>query len=281
MARDKSYLSRFLASSGFSVLPETTIARRDVKNGAINPSKWEDIAGFADRQGWHTVVKPNGMSGGRGVRITKNRAQLLEAISCTLEMDSVCIIQQFCEMPEYRVVVLKGKVIQAYRRKPMTIIGDGHSTYESILTGRIQKIATDRNEGGLGELLSASRQKLEADGYELNDIAPPNERIVLSETSNLSTGGEADDVMPVLHPRWRDLSADIAGSCGLVLCGIDIFIDDIERNTGDYRLIEVNSAPGLDDYALRGEAQKDRVKALYREVLEVAATSVQEWKTVT
>jgi len=38
-------------------------------------------------------------------------------------------------------------------------------------------------------------------------------------------------------------------------------------------VIELNSAPGLDDYLFQGSVQKSRVLALYQRVLETVATA--------
>jgi D-alanine-D-alanine ligase-like ATP-grasp enzyme len=58
-----------------------------------------------------------------------------------------------------------------------------------------------------------------------------------------------------------------------LLAGVDIFIDDISDGNSDYRVIELNSAPGLDDYLFQGSVQKSRVLALYQRVLETVATA--------
>jgi D-alanine-D-alanine ligase-like ATP-grasp enzyme len=274
MARDKSFLSHFLAATGFSTLPEVTVSRYDLDHGSIAPSKLGDILRFAAGNGWRTIVKPNARTQGRGVRLTTDRRELLDAISDTLAIDGVCIVQQPCAMPEYRLVVLKGKVIQAYGRKPMTIAGDGSSTVEALLERKLHTISASRNENDSPELLSVATRLLKSAGRQMNDVAPAGEQIPVAETANLSAGGEATDALQQLHPRWRKLAVDLAARCGLLLCGIDIFIDDVGGGVGEYRVIEVNSAPGLDDYLFQGDAQKARVLALYREVLETAALAM-------
>lgn len=273
MARDKSFLSHFLAETGFETLPETTVSRYDFNQGVIAPSKLDGILQFAVRNGWRTIVKPNSKTQGRGVRATVGRQQLLEAITDVLAIDRVCIVQQYCAMPEYRLVILDGQLIQAYARKPMTITGDGSSTLGVLLKRKAEAISTDRNEDTSAELFSTGERVLESAGRQISDIAPVGQQIVVAETANLSAGGVATCAMQLLHPRWTALAVDVARRCGLRLCGIDIFIDTIGDGASDYRVIEVNSAPGLDDCMFRGEVQKARVLALYREVLEIAASA--------
>ena len=273
MARDKSFLSHFLAGMGFCTLPEITVSRYDLNQGVIAPSKLGDIIQFAAQNGWRTIVKPNAKTQGRGVRFTADRQQLLEAVSNALTIDGVCIVQQYCAMPEYRLVVLNGKVIQAYARKPMTITGDGSSTVKALLQQKADATSRDRNEDTSAELFSMAERVLKSAGRQMDDIAHFGEQIVVAEIANLSAGGVATCAMQSLHPRWQELAVGLARRCGLLLCGIDIFIHDVSDGCSDYRVIEVNSAPGLDDYLFRGEAQKARVLAFYREVLETAAST--------
>jgi D-alanine-D-alanine ligase-like ATP-grasp enzyme len=214
------------------------------------------------------------MSQGRGVRLTLERQQLLGAISDTLAIDRVCIVQQYCTMPEYMLVVLKGSVLQAYRRQPMTVTGDGSLTIEQLVRRKVEALSRTRREDSGPELFATATRILASRARHMTDVASAGEEIAVAETANLSAGGEAIDVMQSLHPRWIALAADLATRCGLLLCGIDIFIDDIGDSTSDYRVIELNSAPGLDDYLFQGEAQRMRVSALYRKVLETAATAM-------
>lgn len=273
MAADKSFLSFFLAGMGFRVLPEVTISRYEIDRGVIDPMKLEQVLEFAAENGWRTIVKPNGLSQGRGVQATIDREQLLSAISETLARDRVCIVQQYCAMPEYRLVVLDGSLLQAYRRQPMTVIGDGASTIADLVKRKMATLSNDRGEQYTAGFLSTAARTLASGRRSMTDIAAPGEPVVVADIANLSAAGEAIDVAALLHPRWIALAVELTSRCGLRLCGVDIFIDDISQGDSDYRVIELNSAPGLDDYLLQGDAQKARVLALYRRVLETAATA--------
>jgi D-alanine-D-alanine ligase-like ATP-grasp enzyme len=274
MAADKSFLSFFLAGMGFRVLPEVTVSRYDLDQGVIGPLKLEQILQFAAVNGWRTIVKPNALSQGRGVRLAADRQQLLGAISDTLAIDRVCIVQQYCRMPEYRLVVLEGTLLQAYRRKPMTVAGDGSSAIAELVRRKIEALAKCRSEDSVPELFATAARVVAASGRRMADIARAGEEIVIAETGNLAAGAEAIDVMQLLHPKWTALAVDLTRRCGLLLCGVDIFIGDIGDGDSDYRVIELNSAPGLDDYLLQGKAQSVRVSALYRKVLETAAAAL-------
>jgi D-alanine-D-alanine ligase-like ATP-grasp enzyme len=274
MAADKSFLSSFLAGMGFHVLPEVTVSRYDLDRGEVGPLKLDQVLKFAALNGWRTIVKPNAMSQGQGIRVTLDRQQLLGAISDTLEIDRVCIVQQYCTMPEYRLVVLNGSLLQAYRRQPMIVKGDGSSAIAELVRQKIEALARNRSEDNATEFFTTATRIVTARGRSMTDIAFAGEEIVVAETGNLAAGAEAIDVMQLLHPGWSAVAADLAKRCGLLLCGVDIFINDISDGNSDYRVIELNSAPGLDDYLLRGKAQRARVLALYQKVLETAAAAL-------
>ena len=85
--------------------------------------------------------------------------------------------------------------------------------------------------------------------------------------SNLSAGGETVELTEAIHPTFKALCARIAGDMALELCGIDIIAPDLTAERSDYVIIEINSAPGLDNYAYTGAQQQAYVRALYRRVL--------------
>jgi D-alanine-D-alanine ligase-like ATP-grasp enzyme len=89
----------------------------------------------------------------------------------------------------------------------------------------------------------------------------------LLDSSNLSTGGEARDITDRLDPELGRIAARAARTVGLVLCGVDLIADDATRPSPEYKILEVNGSPGLDNYAALGPAQRQRVESMYRRML--------------
>lgn len=58
---------------------------------------------------------------------------------------------------------------------------------------------------------------------------------------------------------------------GLRLCGVDIACTDLENPHSDYSILEINAAPGLDNYASSGQEQFERVKDLYKKIFNEMA----------
>jgi hypothetical protein len=63
------------------------------------------------------------------------------------------------------------------------------------------------------------------------------------------------------------MAAYVASNFNLRLCGLDMGCADITDGNSPYSVLEVNHAPGLDHYALSGEAQKRLVHEFYTKVL--------------
>jgi glutathione synthase/RimK-type ligase-like ATP-grasp enzyme len=66
------------------------------------------------------------------------------------------------------------------------------------------------------------------------------------------------------------LAAFVAESFNLRLCGLDLACEDINDPDSAYFVIEVNGAPGLDHYAMAGDAQQKIVDDLYTKVFNTA-----------
>jgi D-alanine-D-alanine ligase-like ATP-grasp enzyme len=68
---------------------------------------------------------------------------------------------------------------------------------------------------------------------------------------------------------FKQIAVQLTKDMGLRLCGVDLMISgNITQKPGEYWILEINSAPGLDHYAQTGKAQEKIVEDLYLEVLK-------------
>jgi D-alanine-D-alanine ligase-like ATP-grasp enzyme len=170
-------------------------------------------------------------------------------------------------------VVLDKEVISAYQRIPLFVIGNGRSNVMSLLIQKQRAFArTGRDtEIELDDFRMA--EKLRRQRLDFESILPKGQQIYLLDNANLSTGGDAHDVTDKLHHDFKRLAVRITKDMGLRMCGVDIITsDDIAAPFKDYVIIEINSAPGLDNYASIGNTQKARVDNLYLKVLKALAS---------
>ena len=168
---------------------------------------------------------------------------------------------------DYRIVVLDGEVMSAYERLPLQVQGDGKSTIIQLLDKKQKYFnAIDRDTiikkddiriTGRLNRLELTRQ----------NILPKGKVIALLDNRNLSSGGDAVDATNDIHPSFARLCISITRDMGLRYCGVDLMIDgDIRDPVKQYRIIEINAAPGIDHYAHTGRKQKIIVNKMYEKV---------------
>ncbi len=116
-------------------------------------------------------------------------------------------------------------------------------------------------------------QKLSMAGLSRSSVAKMNQVIVLLDNANLSNGSCSRDITANIHEDFIEIARKAAKSIGLDLCGVDIIADDLTSSASkqNWAIIELNAAPGLDNYASVGEIQMKRVEDMYRKILLLLA----------
>lgn len=268
LSKNKAATSYFLKEFGYPV-PEFTMVYSDEKCARIK-SNDTISAGleYAKNIGFPVILKPNNMSQGSYVFKANNETEYHIFISEILSNCDTAQVQNFCAGNDYRVVVLDKKILSAYQRVPFYVIGDGVSSISDLIEKKQQSFITSGRDTKLSKSDLRSSYKLSQQGLSFGSVPPSGEKIYLQDISNLSAGGETIELTDKIHPSFAELSLRIARDMNLIMCGIDIITNDItQQNDGEYIIIEINSAPGLDNYAYEGSRQEIYVEQLYSEVL--------------
>ena len=93
--------------------------------------------------------------------------------------------------------------------------------------------------------------------------------INLLDNANLSSGGEAVDVTDTIDESYKQMAVNLTREMGLRFCGVDIITPEpISRTIGNYTVIEINAAPGVDYYTQIGEAQQEIIRQTYEKILQ-------------
>jgi D-alanine-D-alanine ligase-like ATP-grasp enzyme len=279
IAKDKGYTAYILKKYGFTVPKgQTFFSEYLLPNLSKDKQRnMESACRYSKEIGYPVIVKPNDLSQGILVCKVHNDKELLAIAKKIFERTNVMLVQEVCVGKDYRIVVLGNEIISAYERLPLTVIGDGISTIESLIS---QKKSCLPNLGRPNAEIQPEDfriwSKLEYLGLRKNSILPNGEKITLLDNANLSTGGDAIDVTDTLHSSYANLAVKVSKIMGLHLCGVDIMCQNAEVNIDKYWIIEVNNIPGLDNYAAIGDKQNERVKNLYRKVLKFIEVSIAE-----
>lgn len=272
---DKAHTKHFLRLNGYATPQSAAFllpwwAERVGRRGApVAARTTADVERYVlDVLGLPVYVKPVAGSQGAGVCRCDRIEDVAVAIDEIAESRAkVVLVEEAVDLPDYRLVILRGTLISAYRRTPLTVVGDGATTVLELLRqtdrdfracGRDTRIALDDPR-----IVRCLRRR----GLQLASMPAAGESVALLDISNLSAGGMAEDVTARVAPRWRSMGRDLAASFGLRFCGVDLACGDIADDAAEYSILELNAAPGLDHYASVGAHQEQIVDELYAQVL--------------
>ncbi|MCK1699916.1 ATP-grasp domain-containing protein [Bradyrhizobium sp. 146] len=271
IAEDKNYTSYFLHQSGLKVPRELTFFS-DYLSQNLAPERRRSIkhaCEFAAAIGYPVVVKPNDGSLGAFVVKAHGPEDIASAAERIFTKHHVAIVQEFCTGNDYRVVVLGDQIISAYQRIPLHVVGDGRSTIDELIV---------RKKDGLAALgrpnteIDPSDVRVDAvlarHGLSRVTILPDGKIQRLLDNANLSAGGDAVDITSRLDASFADIAVNATRALGLSLCGVDIVCEDATRPADDYTILELNAAPGLDNYASVGEEQSRRVDEMFLKIMK-------------
>jgi D-alanine-D-alanine ligase-like ATP-grasp enzyme len=271
IARDKDYSNFFMKAMGYPTVPGSKTFFSNEWGQAIgSPHRNIDAAyRHARKLGFPVIVKPNSGSQGVGVSLVHNKREFYNAVRTMFKRDRIVLVQQPVRGKDYRLVVLDKKIISAYERIPLNVVGDGKSTIGRLLKTKQKQFVASSRDTQIKTDDPRIAIKLKHQGLNFRSILAKGQKVYLLDNANLSTGGDSLDVTDKAHPAFRKLAIKLTCDMGLRLCGVDLMIEsDITQKPGAYWVLEINSAPGLDHYARIGKAQEEIVESLYLEVLK-------------
>lgn len=271
IASDKDFSSFFIKNLGYPVVPDSQTFFSKVWGDKIGCRNRNIDAAYryAKKIGFPVIVKPNDGSQGWGVVMAHNKKELYKSIEHIFSLHQIVLIQKPVYGNDYRIVVLDNKIISAYQRIPLSIIGNGKSTILKLL--KLKQKQHISNGCNLKIRFDDSRiaTKLHHQGLTLDSIPANNVRIYLLDNANLSTGGDSIDFTKKLHPSFKKIAIKLVKDMGLRLCGVDMIIaGDISDKPQTYWVLEINSSPSVSHYAKIGRAQKKIVEKMYIKILK-------------
>ncbi len=272
IAKDKDYANLFMKRLGYPIVPGSKVFFSKDWARAIGAARRtiDDAYTYAKRLGFPVVVKPNSGSQGVAVAVAHTRREFYRAMNAAFKQDRVVLVQKQVFGQDYRLVVLDNKVISAYERIPLSVIGDGKTSIRRLLAAKQHQFISQKRGTRIKMDDPRIAAKLLRRGLTLWSVPPRGERIFLLDNANLSGGGDAVDVTTCVHRSFCDLAVRLTKDMNLRLCGVDFMVNGTISDAavaGKYWVLEINAAPGLDHYAKTGAAQKKVVEKLYTKVL--------------
>jgi D-alanine-D-alanine ligase-like ATP-grasp enzyme len=269
IARDKGYAAFFLQKLGYPV-PEGKTFFSAQFNKYLNIKRtMDDGYGYARQLGFPVIVKPNDSSQGKFVTKVHTKAEYYRAARKIFKSTRVMLVQRYYAAQDYRIVVMDDEVISVYLRTPLVVEGDGATPISGLLESKATAFKNMNRDTELDFDDYRIRMKLRRQGLSFESVLARGQALALLDNANLSTGGDALDMTEAIHPDFAAFCVRVTRDMGLRLCGVDVITEDITRPLAGQHpvVLEINSAPGLDNYASIGEEQHRRVEHLYRTVL--------------
>ncbi|MFP5504130.1 MAG: cyanophycin synthetase, partial [Candidatus Sericytochromatia bacterium] len=239
IASDKDLTKELLQEAGLAVPKGEIVRSADAAVAA------------ARRMRGPVVLKPLDGNQGKGVSLNlTDPEQIRAAFDLARKHSRSVIVEQFLEGRDYRVLVVGDQVIAAACRMPAHVIGNGQSNIRELVaeenkhpargTGHLKPMTTIKLDEG-------ARQVLERQGLDFDSVPEAGRLVTLKENANLSTGGSAEDVTEIIHPRNAVACVRAAQKIGLDVAGIDVVCKDISVPLEEQRggMVEVNAAPGI------------------------------------
>ena len=218
-------------------------------DGSIVTSLAEATRAAADL-GYPVAVKPGVGNHGRGITASVSGIEELEtAFESALRICDDVVVERSLTGVDFRVLVIDYNLVAAAVREPAHVIGDGQSSIRKLI-----EIVNEDPRRGVGHqrVLTAiavdhmTNRLLSFQGYKLEDVLPPDVKLRLKSTANLSTGGTSRDVTDEVHPDVRLTCERIARIVGMDCIGIDIVAPGLDRPLpAEAGIVEVNAAPGF------------------------------------
>jgi len=270
LAKDKDYSNFFMKEMGYPIIPGSKTFFTDKWAKAVGtPHRNIDAAyRYARKIGFPVVVKPNSGSQGSGVAMVHNKREFYRAAREVFKQDRILLVQRPVTGRDYRLVVLDNKIISAYERIPLNIVGDDKSTINQLLKAKQKLFIASSRDTKIKTDDARIANKLSHQELTLQSVPVKGRRVYLLDNANLSTGGDSVDVTNRVHPAFKKLAIRLTRDMGLRLCGVDLMIDgEISQKPDKFWVLEINAAPGLDHYSRIGKTQEKIVENLYLEVL--------------
>jgi len=208
------------------------------------------------------VVKPaSGTGGGRGVTTRISTAkQLRQASYLAAAFDRKMLVERQVQGGSYRLLYLNGEYIDAIRRDPPVVTGDGRSTIRALIKAENRSRLEGPGFSALSPLVAdmECRLTLAELMQGLDSVPDAGESVVVKGVVNENAAPRNHIVRDQVHTSIIEAGKDMAGLFGLQLAGLDLITTDIrvplEQSGGVIN--EVNTTPGLHHHVLVAEQEQ-------------------------
>ena len=205
LATDKFFTEQLLVRENLDVVRSALIKSADELIAQLPFTKYP------------AIIKPNNASNGEDVYRVTNDGEAKEAFELAATKYPHCLLQDYVDSNEYRIVIFRDRVAFAYRREHFEIVSDGTRSIEDWIAARnARRIPRQQISKSDKRLLF----NLKSQGLDLRSVPPAGTALRLFHNANLKSGGEwtiVDDV----SDYFVDIAVRASRAIGLRLAAID------------------------------------------------------------
>ena len=224
MAQNKRAANSFLRKHDIPVPAQESFF--DIKQAMRFLRKFENI-----------VVKPSTQWGGRGVSVgIKTSAELKYAICEAQKYEDDVVLEQYVRGEDFRLIFVNYKFVAAIRRRPAVIIGDGHSSVQSLIK-RFNNVEKKIDPSHQIPIDVETKRALRQIRMSFGAIPPKNASVQVRLNSNYHTGGMVDVMSDKIDRRLLVLAKKVVRLVGIPVIGVDFLCDTIRNR---YWVIELS-----------------------------------------
>lgn len=251
MAGNKPLIHRILKNNSY---PVPNFCEYDLSN---LPKAKE----FIDNIGKDTVVKPANGSGGRGITTkVSNYKRLKKASLLAAAFGNKLIIEEEIHGSSYRLLFLDSKFIDAIRRDPPSIIGNGYTDIKTLIKQENEQRLSSKQVTALSPLTIDldCKSTLRHKRMNLKSMPKKDDRIIVKSVINQNASRDNHVVREKVHPSIIKMGENLTAFLGIKLAGLDLIATDISIPLSDSEglINEVNTTPGFHHHDLVSEEEK-------------------------
>lgn len=226
------------------------------RHARFNITNLAPALAFLAKAGRPLVVKPNfGTGGGRGVTTGISTAlDLRKAAFWAARFDPDLIVEEQIEGQSWRLLFIDGRFLDAVRRDPPRITGDGRHSIAALVAAENAARLTGRPFTALSPIRIDHECKAYLAAQELSHRSIPQagEVVILKRAVNENAAAQNHALREKVHPATIAACARLAQNLGVRLAGIDIIARNIAEplNAANGIIGEINTTPGLHHHDL-------------------------------
>jgi len=213
---------------------------------AFRHSDLQAATAFARSLSWPVVLKPLDGGGGRAVSIGLRDADQLRLAHALLRPGERSRVERHVGGHDCRVLVIGGRAVSVLRRTPPLVVGDGRLSISELV--REKNARRKDNPTYAAAPIDLDRPSLpawlERSSLTTESVPAAGQKVVLGGASNVSLGGECEEVFPETDRSiLREAESIFMAIGGLAHCGIDFILEDHRQplSAQVYTVCEVNS----------------------------------------